>query len=74
MLDTCLRRCADKASRGALSGSRPLLVQGHADEVNSVAFSGDGRLLASGSADKSLRMWDVSSGECCVVLEVRSYK
>jgi WD40 repeat protein len=38
-------------------------LSGHSEYVNSVAFSPDGRTLASGSRDKSLRLWNVQTGE-----------
>ena len=38
--------------------------------VLGVAFSGDRSQVASGSGDKSVRIWDVASGECCATLEV----
>ena len=36
---------------------------GYASSVNSVAFSPDGTQLASGSWDRSIRLWDVSTGQ-----------
>ncbi|MGL4621854.1 NB-ARC domain-containing protein [Chroococcidiopsis sp.] len=54
------------------------ILQGHTDWVWSVSFSpippspltkGDlGKILASGSADASIRLWDVNSGECLQIL------
>ena len=37
-------------------------LEGHTDWVRSVCISPDGRQLASGSDDKSVRVWDLSSG------------
>jgi WD40 repeat protein len=43
--------------------------RGHADFVISVAFSPDGQMLASGSYDKTIKLWDVQSGQ-----EVRTFR
>lgn len=42
---------------------------GHTDYVFAVSFSHDGRWLASGSADKTVRVWDVVTGEEVVRLD-----
>lgn len=49
----------------------PCVAQGHSDSITSVAFSPDGKQLATGSADHNARIWDLSSGHCSVVLQVR---
>jgi len=46
--------------------------RGHQNWVCSVAFSPDGTRLVSGSADRTIRLWDVSTGECLETLSGHS--
>src|SRR5436853_181402 len=47
-------------------------LEGHSRMVNSVAFSPDSARLASASSDKTVKIWDVSSGKCLQTLEGHS--
>ena len=47
-------------------------LEGHSAAVRSVAFSPDSARLASGSLDKTVKIWDASSGECLQTLEGHS--
>jgi len=42
---------------------------GHTENVLAAALSADGSLVVSGSEDRTIRVWDVSSGGCVHVLE-----
>ncbi|MBD2678357.1 MULTISPECIES: AAA family ATPase [Nostoc] len=43
-------------------------LEGHSSSVLSVAFSPDGKTLASGSNDKTIKLWDVSTGKAIKTL------
>jgi WD40 repeat protein len=43
--------------------------KGHTSWVNSVAFSPDGRHILSGSSDRTLRLWELSTGRCLRTFE-----
>ena len=43
---------------------RERILRGHSNCVVALAYSPDGKTLASGSNDKTIRLWDVASGDC----------
>ena len=45
-------------------------LEGHSSLVSSVAFSHDGTQVVSGSDDKTVKIWDASSGACLKTLNV----
>ncbi|NTW54697.1 MAG: GTP-binding protein, partial [Chlorobaculum sp.] len=45
------------------------VLRGHTDVINGIAWSPDGKYLASSSYDKTIRIFDVNTGECACVLE-----
>ncbi|RYO39209.1 Vegetative incompatibility protein [Alternaria arborescens] len=47
-------------------------LEGHSDDVNSVAFSHDSTRLASASYDNTVKIWDASTGACLHTLEGHS--
>ncbi|MGL4553142.1 MAG: WD40 repeat domain-containing protein, partial [Gemmataceae bacterium] len=58
--------------RPPLAPDRHLLsrtLSGHAGPVQAVAMSGNGAVLVSGGEDRTVRVWDVTSGQCIHVLQ-----
>ncbi|KAH9203118.1 WD40-repeat-containing domain protein, partial [Leptodontidium sp. 2 PMI_412] len=48
----------------ASSGACLQTLEGHSNQVHSVAFSHDSAQLATASADRTIKIWDASSGAC----------
>src|SRR5437773_3535850 len=44
-------------------GKEPTILKGHAGWIGGVAFAPDGKTLATASADQSVRLWNVTTGE-----------
>ncbi|CAD8191712.1 unnamed protein product [Paramecium pentaurelia] len=49
-------------------------LNGHTSSVKQICFSPDGNILASGSDDKSIRLWDVKTGQQKAQLYGHRYK
>ncbi|OCK95110.1 uncharacterized protein K441DRAFT_558120 [Cenococcum geophilum 1.58] len=46
------------------------VLEGHGNLVDAVAFSHDSARLASASWNKTVKIWDASSGDCLQTLEI----
>jgi len=69
-LDTAARQTASAALQEAVYNVQERnRLEGHSSEVTSVVFSPDGKTLASGSDDKTVKLWDVTTGT-----EIRTLK
>jgi len=44
-------------------------LNGHNDSITRVSFSPDGEILASGSDDRTIRLWNISTGNNTLVLD-----
>lgn len=44
------------------------ILEGHTRSIYDAAFSPDGKQIASASEDKSIRIWDVMTGECLWIM------
>lgn len=49
-----------------------MVLEGHSDAVYSVVFSHDSKLVASASADDTVRIWSIDTGECIQVAQLVS--
>lgn len=48
------------------------VLEGHSGNVTGLAFSLDGLTLYSGSGDRSIRQWDLESGQCLAELQANN--
>ena len=62
---TMVAGCGDRFVQlfDSKSGKRLHRLEGHTKPVSNVAFTPDGKLLASSSADTTVRLWDVKTGQ-----------
>lgn len=53
----------DDSPAGSINASETASFSGHEDIVHSLAFSPDAKTAASGSADKTVRIWNLTDGK-----------
>lgn len=49
------------------------MLKGHSDIISAVTFSPDSKQLASSSHDKTVRLWDISTGAALMTLKGHSH-
>lgn len=49
------------------------MLYGHGNSITAIAVSPDGQLLASGSSDRSVKIWDLMTGELLHTFEGRGF-
>ena len=75
LLDITNKLLANKENRQLLQSFKfvPFIIdKGHSDRITSIAISPDGKTIVSGSLDRTLKIWDMQSGECLNTLEGHS--
>jgi WD40 repeat protein len=58
-----------KLQTALTSKKKTLDLQGHRGEVKCIAISPDGRFALSGSGDRTLKLWDLATGQCIRTFE-----
>ena len=53
----------------AATGKCLKTLEGHSDDVRSVAFSPNGKMIVSGSRDDTVKLWSIVTGECLRTLK-----
>jgi pSer/pThr/pTyr-binding forkhead associated (FHA) protein len=46
-----------------LAADTSLVLAGHTEAIRAIAFSSDGEMLASASSDKTIKLWNLNTGE-----------
>jgi WD40 repeat protein len=60
---------ADQPATTKAAGEIVVILKGHTDNVQSAVFSPDGKHIASGSRDKTIKVWDATSGQEVLTLK-----
>ncbi len=56
-----------------LQGKQRATLTGHTERVLSVVFSPDGSRLASGSTDRTVKVWDITTGQFVETLQIETF-